>query len=59
MKHRKDLVSARILKLSIRTQCELLSVPRSTLYYQPLPEKPENVKMMNIMDKQNSIDFVT
>lgn len=32
-------------------QCELLSVPRSTLYYQPVPEKPENVKMMNIMDK--------
>lgn len=37
--------------LSVRKQCELLSVPRSSLYYQPLAEKPENVKMMNIMDQ--------
>lgn len=36
---------------SIRKQCDILSVPRSTLYYQPIPEKPENVKMMNIMDQ--------
>lgn len=38
-------------KLSIRRQCEILSVPRSSLYYQPIAEKPENVKMMNLMDK--------
>jgi putative transposase len=37
--------------LSVRKQCEILSVPRSSLYYQPIPEKPENVKMMNLMDK--------
>jgi len=37
--------------LSIRKQCAVLSVPRSSLYYQPIPEKPENVKMMQIMDK--------
>lgn len=37
--------------LSIRKQCDVLSVPRSSLYYQPVPEKPENVKMMEIMDK--------
>jgi len=37
--------------LSVRKQCEVLSVPRSSLYYQPIPEKPENVKMMHIMDK--------
>ena len=37
--------------LSIRKQCELLVVPRSSLYYKPIPEKPENVKMMNLMDK--------
>jgi len=28
-----------------------LNVPSSDLYYQPVPEKPDNVKMMNIMDK--------
>jgi putative transposase len=37
--------------ISIRRQCEILSVPRSSLYYQPVPEKPENVKMMHLMDK--------
>lgn len=37
-------------KISVRRQCELLLVPRSSLYYAPVPEKPENIKMMNIMD---------
>lgn len=37
--------------LSVRKQCELLMIPRSSLYYAPIPEKPENVKMMNLMDK--------
>ncbi len=37
-------------KISVRKQCELLMVPRSSLYYAPVPEKPENIKMMNIMD---------
>lgn len=37
--------------LSLRRQCELLCVPRSSLYYAPIPEKPENLKMMNLMDK--------
>ena len=37
--------------ISVGRQCEVLSVPRSSLYYEPIPEKPENVKMMNLMDK--------
>ena len=37
--------------LSVRKQCEILAVPRSSLYYQPIPEKPENVKMMHLMDE--------
>jgi len=37
--------------LSLRKQCELLSVPRSSLYYAPISEKPENLKMMSLMDK--------
>lgn len=36
--------------LSLRRQCELLCVPRSSLYYAPIPEKPENLKMMTLMD---------
>src|SRR5690606_27180318 len=38
-------------KISVRRQCELLSVNRSRLYYKPVPEKPENVQMMEIMHK--------
>ena len=37
--------------VSLRRQCELLCVPRSSLYYAPIPEKPENLKMMSLMDK--------
>jgi len=29
----------------------MLCIPRSSLYYQPVAEKPENVKMMHIMDR--------
>jgi len=36
---------------SIRRQCELLDLNRSMLYYQPAGEKPENLKMMAILDK--------
>ena len=48
---RAGLITPRIKKLSVRRQCELLNVNRSRLYYKPAPEKPENIKMMEIMDK--------
>lgn len=51
MKQRKELVSTRVRRLSIRRQCEILSVNRSSLYYRPLAEKPENLKIMHIMDQ--------
>jgi putative transposase len=35
----------------VRRQCALLNVPRGRLYYTPTPEKPENLKMMTILDK--------
>ncbi|MCB9250839.1 MAG: IS3 family transposase [Flavobacteriales bacterium] len=37
--------------LSVRKQCDLLSVNRSLLYYKPMDEKPENIKMMRLMDE--------
>ena len=37
--------------LSVRRQCSLLQVPRSSLFYRPVQEKPENVKMMRMMDE--------
>jgi putative transposase len=45
-----EAIKTNLDKVSVRRQCELLTVPRSSLYYAPIPEKPENVKMMNIMD---------
>lgn len=38
-------------RLSIRKQCNLLSISRSGLYYAPLGEKQENLTIMRIMDE--------
>ena len=38
--------------LSIRRQCELLDLPRSTLYYQPATESDENLRLMRLLDEQ-------
>jgi putative transposase len=51
MKARTQLIMPHSKKLSVRKQCDLLCVNRSKLYYKPVAEKPENVKMMNILDK--------
>lgn len=37
--------------LSVRKQCELMNISRSSLYYKPLGEKPENIEIMQVMDK--------
>ncbi len=51
MKKRIEVVFTKSQKLSIRKQRDILNVPRSNTFYQPVPKKPESVKMMNIMDK--------
>jgi putative transposase len=38
-------------ELSVRRQCELLTIHRSGLYYKPCGEKPENLEIMRIMDE--------
>jgi len=38
--------------LSVRRQCALLGIHRSQLYYEPVPEKPENLELMRQIDKQ-------
>jgi putative transposase len=37
--------------LSIGRQCELLGLPRSSYYYEPAKESPENLKLMERIDK--------
>jgi putative transposase len=46
-----EAIKTRSEKLSLRRQCELLSVNRSKLYYKPVEEKPENLKIMRLMDE--------
>ena len=48
---RQKMVS-REHKLSLRKQCELLQLSRSRLYYQPVGESTENLRFMEIIDKQ-------
>lgn len=40
------------LQLSIRRQCELVDLPRSTLYYQPAEESAFNLHLMRLIDEQ-------
>jgi len=39
-------------KYSIRRQCLLAGVPRSTFYYEPVPESEANLRVMLAIDKQ-------
>lgn len=38
--------------LSIQRQCELVGLPRACWYYQPVPEDPENLRIMRLLDEQ-------
>ena len=37
--------------LSVRQQCELLGLNRSTLYYDPVPWNDDDVRLMNAIDE--------
>ena len=45
-------------ELSLTTQCELLGISKSGLYYTPKGENEENVKVMTLMDEQIVIQKV-
>ena len=38
-------------ELSIRRQCQLLSISRGSVYYRPKGESTENLEMMRLMDQ--------
>lgn len=38
-------------QLSVRQQCALLGIPRSTFYYEPVPETPLNMEIMTLLDQ--------
>ena len=37
--------------LSIRRQCELLDINRSSIYYAPIQESAKNLNIMRLMDE--------
>jgi putative transposase len=39
-------------EISVRRQCELLGVNRSSLYYEPMGESSENLRLMRLLDEQ-------
>jgi putative transposase len=49
---RRSLIDPEHQALSIRHQCELLDLPRSTLYYRPAAETEENLLLMRLVDEQ-------
>ncbi len=38
--------------MSVRRQCALIGLNRSTLYYEPAPETPANLALMRLIDEQ-------
>lgn len=38
-------------ELSVRTQCDILNISRSSLYYNPLGESKENLQLMRLLDE--------
>jgi putative transposase len=39
-------------QLSIRKQCDLVEISRSTVYYKPIGESQENLQIMRLMDEE-------
>lgn len=52
MKELKEYVSENEI-LSLRGQCKLLDLNRSSLYYKPVGESDENLAIMRLMDEHN------
>jgi len=51
MSGRAELVEKGHPQLSVREQCQMLDIARSTLDYQPAPESAEDRKIKRLMDK--------
>jgi putative transposase len=49
---KRSLVEADNDRVSVVAQCDLLGLHRSGVYYEPVPEKQENLDIMLILDKQ-------
>src|ERR1700722_9343531 len=48
----RRLIEVGHAKLSVRRQCELLGLNRSSLYYEPAGETVENLRLMRLLDEE-------
>src|SRR5215831_19283118 len=48
----RPLIEAGHPELSVRRQCELIGLSRSSLYYEAAPETPENLRLMRLLDQE-------
>jgi putative transposase len=56
VRERVELIEKNHPKLSMRKQCELLTVARSTVSYQAVPEDPEDIRIKRLLDEIYLID---
>ena len=56
MRERSELVEKSHPKLSMRRQCQLLGVSRSSVEYQAVTEDPEDIRIKRILDEIYLID---
>jgi putative transposase len=49
---KRPLIEAGHSALSVRQQCELLGLNRSSLYYEPTSETPQDLRLMRLIDEQ-------
>lgn len=52
MNPKRALIEVGHPALSVRRQCELLGLSRSSLYYEPIGETAENLRLMRLIDEQ-------
>jgi len=49
---KRQMIEPEYGQLSLRRQCELIGLNRSSLYYEPLPETEMNLELMRLLDQQ-------
>src|SRR5690242_2750638 len=49
---KRPLIEPGHTELSVRRQCQLLGLNRSSLYYAAAPEAAENLRLMRLIDEQ-------
>jgi putative transposase len=48
----RSLIETGHSQVSVRRQCELLGLSRSSLYYEPVAESAENLRLMRLLDQE-------